>query len=232
METAKQALLWKQQNRPHANCHLFTDSMSSLKAFQKFASKNNLVEDINSLLDGTISLHWVKAHIGVAGNEVADKAAKAASDRKSVDIHLGIPERSLKISIRHLLLREWQDRWKDDNAKGRFTFNIFPEVKTNRCIDNPQLSQVVTNHGLCPYYLKKFNLRECNCRCGEDVDDDILHYIFRCPLLDSQRSLIRPGQSVLQILQDKHRTKEVKSLLSFLFLHQQDIFEQDPEDIS
>ncbi|GBO02953.1 hypothetical protein AVEN_108554-1 [Araneus ventricosus] len=54
----------------------------------------------------------------------------------------------------------------------------------------------------------------------------------RCPLLDSQRSLIRPGQSVLQILQDKHRTKEVKSLLSFLFLHQQDIFEQDPEDIS
>ncbi|GBL92443.1 hypothetical protein AVEN_174724-1 [Araneus ventricosus] len=228
----KQALLWKQQNRPHANCHLFTDSMSSLKALQKFAPKNNLVDDINSLLDGTISLHWVKAHIGVAGNEVAYKAAKAASDRPSVDIHLGIPERSLKTSIRHLLLREWQDRWKDDNAKGRFTFNIFPEVKTNRCIDNRQLSQVVTNHGLCPYYLKKFNLRECNCRCGEDVDDDILHYIFRCPLLDSQRSLIRPGQSVLQILQDKHRTKEVKSLLSFLFLHQQDIFEQDPEDIS
>ncbi|GBO01122.1 hypothetical protein AVEN_31197-1 [Araneus ventricosus] len=228
----KQALLWKQQNRPHANCHLFTDSMSSLKALQKFAPKNNLVDDINSLLDGTISLHWVKAHIGVAGNEVADKAAKAASDRPSVDIHLGIPESSLKTSIRHLLLREWQDRWKDDNAKGRFTFNIFPEVKTNRCIDNRQLSQVVTNHGLCPYYLKKFNLRECNCRCGEDVDDDILHYIFRCPLLDSQRSLIRPGQSVLQILQDKHRTKEVKSLLSFLFLHQQDIFEQDPEDIS
>ncbi|GBN95195.1 hypothetical protein AVEN_146808-1 [Araneus ventricosus] len=65
-----------------------------------------------------------------------------------------------------------------------------------------------------------------------DVDDDILHYIFRCPLLDSQRSLIRPGQFVLQILQDKHRTKEVKSLLSFLFLHQQDIFEQDPDDIS
>ncbi|GBN25120.1 Retrovirus-related Pol polyprotein from type-1 retrotransposable element R1 [Araneus ventricosus] len=165
----KQALLWKQQNRPHANCHLFTDSMSSLKALQKFAPKNNLVDDINSLLDGTISLHWVKAHIGVAGNEVADKAAKAASDRPSVDIHLGIPERSLKTSIRHLLLREWQDRWKDDNEKGRFTFNIFPEVKTNRCIDNRQLSQVVTNHGLCPYYLKKFNLRECNCRCGEDI---------------------------------------------------------------
>ncbi|GBM67253.1 hypothetical protein AVEN_213588-1 [Araneus ventricosus] len=218
------------EKRQQTTHHLFTDSMSSLKALQKFTPKNNLVEDINNLLDGTISLHWVKAHIGVAGNEVADKAAKSASNRPSVDLHLGIPGRSFKTSIRRLLLQEWQNRWNDDNEKGRFTFIIFPEVQTNRCVDSHLLSQIVTNHGICPQYLKKFNLRACNCRCGEDTDDGILHYIYLCPLLSSQRYLIRPGLSIPHLLQDKLKTNEAKSILLYLFNHQQDIFDQDTEE--
>ncbi|GBN91955.1 hypothetical protein AVEN_103955-1 [Araneus ventricosus] len=222
----KQALLWKQSQRPSTHCHLFTDSMSSLKALQKFKPNNNLVEEIQGLLDGTTSLHWVKAHIGVVGNEVADKAAKDASTRPTTDIHLGIPERSFKTHIRSLLLKEWQERWNRNDAKGRYTFSIFPKVSTKRCIDNHLLSQVVTNHGLCPHYLKRFNLRACNCRCGEDIEDGIQHYLFWCPLLDSSRSLIHPGMSIPQILQNKNKIKEVKSILNFLYGHQQDIFEE------
>ncbi|GBM96072.1 hypothetical protein AVEN_111462-1 [Araneus ventricosus] len=89
LSAIKQALLWKQVHRPSTNCHLFTDSMSSLKALQRFKPSNNLVEEIQGLIDGTISFHWVKAHIGVAGNEVADKAAKEATTRQTVDLHLG-----------------------------------------------------------------------------------------------------------------------------------------------
>ncbi|GBM42200.1 hypothetical protein AVEN_36884-1 [Araneus ventricosus] len=222
----KQALLWKKAQRPSTHCHLFTDSMSSLKALQKFKPNNNLLEEIQDLLDGSISLHWVKAHIGVVGNETADKAAKEASDRPTIDIHLGIPERSIKSHIRNLLLREWQDRWNKRDAKGRYTFCIFPTVSTKICIDNHLLSQMVTNHGLCPHYLKRFQLRACNCRCGEDQDDGIQHYLFWCPLLSSERSLIRPGMSIQQILQDKNKTREAKSNLNYLFSHQQDIFEE------
>ncbi|GBM96074.1 hypothetical protein AVEN_111463-1 [Araneus ventricosus] len=118
-------------------------------------------------------------------------------------------------------------KMEQKRCKREYTFSIFPKVSTKRCIDNHLLSQVVTNHGLCPNYLKRYNLRECNCRCGEDADDGIQHHIFWCPLLDSCRSLIRPGMSIAQILQEKNKTKEVKSILNFLYSHQQDIFEEE-----
>ncbi|GBN41241.1 Retrovirus-related Pol polyprotein from type-1 retrotransposable element R1 [Araneus ventricosus] len=203
----KQALLWKKAQRPSAHCHLFTDSLSSLKALQKFKPNNNLVEDIQDLMDGSVSLHWVKAHFGIVGNEMADKAAKEASDRQVVDIHLGIPERTTKLHVKNLLLKEWQDRWNKTDTKGRYTFGILPKVSTKICIDNHLLSQMVTNHGLCPYYLKRFQLRDCNCRCGEDQNDDIQHFLFWCPLLSSERSLLRPGMSIQQILQDKRKIR-------------------------
>ncbi|GBL76019.1 hypothetical protein AVEN_234332-1 [Araneus ventricosus] len=85
---------------------------------------------------------------------------------------------------------------------------------------------MVTNHGLCPHYLKRFQLRACNCRCGEDQDDGIQHFLFWCPLLSSKRSLIRPGMSIQQILQDKNKIREAKSILNYLYSHQQDIFEE------
>ncbi|GBM54982.1 hypothetical protein AVEN_82530-1 [Araneus ventricosus] len=104
----------------------------------------------------------------------------------------------------------------DDNDREQLLFSVgyrYHEGKHQNIADLAVLPNLIL---YCTPYAD--DLRECNCRCDEDVDDDILHYIFRCPLLDSQRSLIRPGQSVLQILQDKHRTKEVNSLLFFLFL--------------
>ncbi|GBM67589.1 hypothetical protein AVEN_73716-1 [Araneus ventricosus] len=100
------------------------------------------------------------------GNEAADRAAKNASERRKIDTYLGAPLRPPRTSLRRLLLSEWQLRWDDDEAKGRFTHNIGRDVKTSRCIDNLYMSQIVSNHGLCPHYLKRFNLRNCNCRCG------------------------------------------------------------------
>ncbi|GBL86388.1 hypothetical protein AVEN_164558-1 [Araneus ventricosus] len=127
-----------------------------------------------------------------------------------------------------MVLEGWQTRWADEEEdRGRFTYNIFPEVKTTRCIVDRYVTQAMTNHGLCPYYLKRFNLRDCNCRCGEDTEDGIHHYIFWCPLVQHLRKLNRPGMDVAQAVSHPKRVQEIRSALSFVYTNQSDIFEDN-----
>ncbi|GBN20443.1 hypothetical protein AVEN_204935-1 [Araneus ventricosus] len=75
----QQAINWKLQNAPNDSCHIFSDGMSVLMSLQNHQIKNGQVQKTWQLLDASISLHWVKTHIGVAGNKEADRAAKAAT---------------------------------------------------------------------------------------------------------------------------------------------------------
>ncbi|GBM06153.1 hypothetical protein AVEN_265209-1 [Araneus ventricosus] len=104
-----QALIWKRSNRPQQHCDIFTDSMSTLKVLQKHQPRNNLAEEIKTIIDDTVSLHWVKAHIGIEGNESADKAAKEATTKPTVDLHLDLPERTLKTNFKQKILAHWQN---------------------------------------------------------------------------------------------------------------------------
>ncbi|GBM54903.1 Putative protein in type-1 retrotransposable element R1DM [Araneus ventricosus] len=221
-----QALQWKLINRPHQHCDIFTDSMSALKALQKHQPRNNLVEEIKAIQDGFVSLHWVKAHIGVEGNESADKAAKEATIRANVDLHLGLPIRSLKTDLKRRILDHWSRTWEDnENTKGRFPYGIFPRVSTSRCLDNRLLTQAISNHGRFPSYFRRFNIKDCTCRCGEDTSDDILHYIFHCQLVAHLRSRIRPTLTLPQVISDKRMAKELCSIIQFVNDHEEDILQ-------
>ncbi|GBN85068.1 hypothetical protein AVEN_195820-1 [Araneus ventricosus] len=102
------------------------------------------------------------------------------------------------------------------------THAIFKEIKSPRCISNTYVTQLVKTHGLCPHYLKRFNLKNCNCRCGENTQDDIRHYIFTCPLTGNLRKLIRHDTPISQVLADKRLTAEVIYILRELYQRQQD----------
>ncbi|GBM66784.1 hypothetical protein AVEN_74328-1 [Araneus ventricosus] len=147
-------------------------------------------------------------------------------EKPSVDTHLMILQRTMKTRLKKLLMEEWQRRWYD-GEKGRFTFNIFPDVKTSRCLDNHYLAQGTTNHGPTPQYFRKLNMKDCHCRCGEDAEDGVFHYILRCPLLSHLRNSIRPGDSMVQLLQNKRSVLEVKTILHTFYHQQTDILELD-----
>ena len=62
----------------------FSDSQASLAALNKLTVKSDTVDRcINALNDlgekNRIHLRWVKAHVGIHGNEVADFLAKKGS---------------------------------------------------------------------------------------------------------------------------------------------------------
>ncbi|GBN90281.1 Putative protein in type-1 retrotransposable element R1DM [Araneus ventricosus] len=222
----KNAIKWKRSNFPTSKCHIHTDSLSVLMALQNCHIHHDIISWIRLNIDEHTALHWVKAHIGIIGNETADKAAKSAAAKEVVDSPLGIPQSSIKRQLKSLLISEWQQRWDRSSEKGRFTHAIFPKVSKSRCLFNGYDIQAVTNHGLCPHYLRRFNLRSCSCRCGEDERDDIQHYIFTCPLLGHLRKRIRHGDDILRVLSHPILREEMRTLLRTVYLKELNIFQE------
>ncbi|GBM84635.1 hypothetical protein AVEN_135626-1 [Araneus ventricosus] len=200
--------------------------MSVLKVLQKHQPKPNLVEEVRGLVDNSVSLHWVKAHIGIAGNEAADKAAKETTNKPPIDLHLGLPERSLKTYFKQKLQDTWQATWEDpNNDKGCYTYALFPRVSKSRCVSNRYITQAVTNHGLCPFYLRRFRIRACTCRCGEHTSDNMPHLIQYCPLLSHLRAHIKPSHSFLHIISNRSTSTELVSIVNYVQEHKNDIFQ-------
>ena len=61
-----------------------------------------------------IEFSWVKAHVGIAGNELADQLAKAAASDSEAQITFNrIPISTLLSEIEEEANKKWQKEWKE-----------------------------------------------------------------------------------------------------------------------
>ena len=71
-------------NTSQRTATIFTDSMITLESIRNTKNHNYLIEEIRKKMTTLEQAHWnieilwVKAHIGIAGNELADRLAKTA----------------------------------------------------------------------------------------------------------------------------------------------------------
>ena len=68
---------------------------------------------MNAVADITIStrVEWVKAHIGIEGNEEADKAAKEGADTLEPEHPVDTPWTIKKAKIQKHFYQIWKDKW-------------------------------------------------------------------------------------------------------------------------
>ncbi|GBM49872.1 hypothetical protein AVEN_92140-1 [Araneus ventricosus] len=78
------------------------------------------------LENARIRLGWVKAHIGIKGNEIADTLAKEATT-DGIPASLPFPKSFLKKQLLQLSLSRWQAEW-DNGETGRSVYRIIPKI--------------------------------------------------------------------------------------------------------
>jgi len=167
----------------------------------------------------TTEFSWVKAHVVIHGNELADQLAKAAARNGDTTIAFNrMPLSTLYCEIE--AKQKWQKEWKDC-TKAAITKQFFPNVKDRLKLQidiNPVFTALVTGHGKKRAYLHRFKILEqakCICKKGDQTTD---HLINQCTLLQHQRELLR--SNVLKSgnwLASKYEliTKHLKPFLTF-----------------
>ncbi|GIY30943.1 uncharacterized protein CDAR_173531 [Caerostris darwini] len=114
--------------------HIITDSRSVLQALQNVNNIDALVSRLKNIiccLKCKLHLHWIKAHVGFAGNERADCLAKSATNYPSVDIMVDFTPSIVKRLLHRTILEDWQNRW-NLSTKGRSVYELYREVKVSR----------------------------------------------------------------------------------------------------
>ncbi|KAL1460527.1 hypothetical protein WDU94_012504 [Cyamophila willieti] len=198
---------------------IITNSLSCLQALVKLGHPNPLVQKIQSLFtsyQAEIKFFWCPSHVGIAGNESADKLAKEAINMNNI-AHSELFVDEIKVIIKKSLFEDWNHSWFNTSPhdnKLRAIKNSVSKWKTSfqkSRLDEVCLMRLRVGH--CNYFthvylFKKEDRPMC---CNEPVT--VEHILMKCPRLRFRPSNF-PLSSVPEIL--KNDPDSVNVVMRFL----------------
>lgn len=197
---------------------IYSDSKSALDSFNHITHKSHPITQSVLDLYGRLSVAgynikfcWIPSHIGIKGNEEADKAAKSATD----NAHLFIPLPDLYHSLDNLSRKEWHNHWtlQSENKLYRIKpdTNVWPHLPKRR--QDVILSRLRIGHTRLTHkhlLLNEFAPTCPACHCPLTVQ----HIILDCILFDYFRYYYFNNiRSLIPILSEPHHEN------LFHFLH-------------
>ena len=200
---------------------IFTDSKSVLQALEVTNHPNDIIAKIVQIWDEVsskgyqIHLCWSPGHVGIAGNEDADKLAKDATI-DGINTNLPITIQEFSSLIRRKQIEEWQNLWHNAEAKLKtFKPKVAPlrTLPVNNRREETILRRLRIGHTRITheYMLKEpRNIPTCT-HCGENLT--VNHILYRCqrsPYPNSPFLNCNPDES------DLNETTKVQRLLNYI----------------
>ncbi|XP_074028319.1 uncharacterized protein [Leptinotarsa decemlineata] len=199
---------------------IITDSLSAIKGIQQIYSKNPTILDIKEILHQlTISnkevvIVWVPSHVGISGNENADRVAREAVNEwvKPVEHRLWIGD--VKSFIKVQMKEQWQNEWQRKLSKLK---EIKNSVEPWRNLPAKRSHQVIISRlriGHTRYthdhIFKKEPKKMCvNCT----VPVSVRHILVECPAYDDIRRKYKLEPNLKTLLENR---SDISDLIAFL----------------
>jgi len=178
-----------------------TDSKVTLDTLQNrnkhYILIANIRKGIKRLEDQqwTVLINWVKAHVGIQGNEMADRLAKmAATDDIGKLVYDKIPRETIITEGKEKEITKWQEQWTS-STKGAESKLFFPYIKERMKTMIPistEFTAMETGHGVTRSYRHRFKIiPNSKCPCGLKEEQTINHIIPNCTQLENDRRILR-----------------------------------------
>lgn len=178
------ALLYVVDLPPIHNITILSDSKSSLQSLlQPKNNRRDIILEIQLLVDqlryrgSMVRFQWIPSHVGIAGNEAADIAAKTGARLPWVTDDIGLSAMEANSRLKHAVWEEWSrvyhDRalnkdWIEPHVIREGTYPPFPEQ---------QLFLFYRLRGKT--FQSRFSRQKCSCKT-----DLTYSHIFSCPRID------------------------------------------------
>src|SRR5206468_8220339 len=172
------------------NIAIFSDSLSAIQSLDSSRPHNrpDIFTEMLKLkksLTNAVSIAWIPSHVGIKGNELADRLAKEALKHPSIDTALPPDKMEQYDAIDNYITQKWQDRWVSSSI-AKHNKKIQPTVNNKIKYSDPNRKKEVCltrlRLGVCKlkYYLKIQNNHPTGLCSTCGVAETIEHYLLYC----------------------------------------------------
>ena len=144
-----------------------------------------------------VSLQWIPGHVGLPGNERADKLAKLGAQCPQTATSVTI--NTAKHLINEHLKNAWIKKWADGKT-GRKIFEFMPVPNKNDPINKMRrkeqavIFRLRSEHIQLNKHLNDIGIKDsAKCPLCPCPEESVAHHLYQCPALDDLRAEFLPS---------------------------------------